>query len=75
VGRFHDTWNGRPGWQDDPDLCASRTVVIQAWAPLGSLLRLDPRFDLVHEDPVALVFVARSINPPIPDRRSHASAE
>jgi hypothetical protein len=75
VSRFHATWKGLPGWRDDPDLAASRTVVIQTWSPLAGLLRLDGRFELVHEDPVALVFVSRSVKTPTPDRRSHASAE
>lgn len=57
--RFHNTCNGIPGWEEDPDLAAARLVILRAQAPLGSLLRRDPRFQLAHEDPVAVVFVRR----------------
>jgi hypothetical protein len=61
ILRFGNTWAGGPGWQDDPDLRAARVIIAQADSPLAALLRFDGRFVLVHEDPVARVFVARSV--------------
>jgi hypothetical protein len=59
IRRNVETLSGLQGWDGDPDLKAANTVIIQAKTALASLLRLDPRFELVHEDPVAVVFVAR----------------
>jgi hypothetical protein len=56
IQRFADTWAAAPGWDEDPELQAARLVVLQVRAPLTSLLRLDPRWTVVHEDPVAVVF-------------------
>jgi hypothetical protein len=60
VARSMATWRGEPGWDADPDLASARVVILGARAPLTSLLRRDDRFRLVHEDPTAVVFVARS---------------
>ena len=54
-----NTWLGQPGWDTDPELTAARVVIGQAEKPLMSLLRRDPRFELVYEDPRALVFISR----------------
>jgi hypothetical protein len=59
IKRNVETLSGLQGWDCDPDLTAANTVIIQARSALASLLRLDPRFELVHEDPVAVVFVNR----------------
>jgi hypothetical protein len=59
IRRNVETVSGLRGWSSDPDLEAANTVIISARAALASLLRLDPRFELVHEDPVAAVFVRR----------------
>jgi hypothetical protein len=34
-------------------------VIVNAGMPLASVLRLDPRFESVYEDPVAVVYVPR----------------
>jgi hypothetical protein len=60
ITQFQRTFLGAPGWEDDPDLTAAGVAVVHAWAPLAALLRRDGRFQLVHEDPVAVVFVARA---------------
>lgn len=57
--RFNDTYLGQRGWDTDPDLKAARLVIWDAKAPLASLLRLHPDFDLVYEDAVAVVLIAR----------------
>jgi hypothetical protein len=57
--RIGSTWAGGPGWQDDPDLAAAGVVIAPADTPLAALLLPDRRFCLVHEDPVARVFIRR----------------
>jgi len=59
IRRSLDTWQGNRDWASDPDLAAARLVIAQVNKALASLLRLDPRFELVYEDKVAVVFVAR----------------
>jgi hypothetical protein len=64
IKQFADTWDGRPGWDRDPDLLAARLIVLQRRAPLAGLLRRDRRYAVVHEDPVAVVFVPRETAAP-----------
>ena len=52
---------GSPGWDTDPELSAAGVVIAPVKLPLTSLLRLDPRFRLVYEDDVAVVFVAKQL--------------
>jgi hypothetical protein len=59
IVRIGNTWAGGPGWQDDPDLAAAGVVLADAQSPLAALLAGDGRFTLVHEDPLARVFVRR----------------
>src|SRR5262249_9592586 len=63
LQRSFDTWRGVKGWNQDPELTAARLVVADSPGPLASLLRLDPRFQIVHEDEVAVVFVRSSSAP------------
>ncbi len=57
ILRSCKTWAGERGWDSDPDLKAAGVVIAEAKSPLASLLRLDGGFRLVHEDPVAAVFI------------------
>ena len=57
VIRHADTLRGKEGWRDDPELCEARLVILPRRKVLASLLRLDPRFSVVHEDEVAVVFL------------------
>ena len=61
ILRHVDTWQGRPGWRDDPELSAAQIVIGPRDQPLASLLRLDDRFKLVYEDRAgpAVVFEAK----------------
>lgn len=59
IFRIGNTWAAGPGWRDDPDLAAAGVVIADAHSPLGNVLALDDRFQLVHEDPVARVFIRR----------------
>ena len=58
--QFYDTMRGRPSWSSDPDLDSSQLVVLETEIALSSLLRQDPRFQLLYEDDVACVFARRS---------------
>lgn len=59
IDRSIATWNASADWASDPDLAKAQTVILPAQAPLVSVLRMDPHFDLVFEDKIATVFVAR----------------
>lgn len=58
IMRSFKTWSGQPDWDGDPELQAARLVIGNAKSPLARLLRSDPRFQLVYEDQLAVVFVA-----------------
>jgi len=53
------TWTGQPDWNSDSDLAKAGLVIGPVKMPLTQLLRMDPRFQLVYEDKLAAVFVAR----------------
>lgn len=59
VGRYADTWRGKPGWDSDPDLAQANLVLAPKTYALSELLKKDPRFRLVFEDTQAAVFVRR----------------
>jgi hypothetical protein len=59
IERSLATWAGKNGWASDRELVASHMVISGVDWPLASLLRLDPRFELVYKDAVAAVFIAR----------------
>jgi hypothetical protein len=59
IKRSLETWGGKNGWAQDPELVAARLVIVDVDGALASLLRLDLRFELVYEDKVAAVFIAR----------------
>ena len=58
ILRHADTLRGKEGWQDDPELSRAGLVVLPRSAALASLLRLNDRFRLLHEDSFAVVFSA-----------------
>jgi hypothetical protein len=56
--RSYATWTGAGDWAADPELARANLVIGHADLALASLLRCDPRFRLVYEDKLAVVFVA-----------------
>ena len=60
IRRNVETISGLRGWDTDSDLETANAIIIRSNAALASLLRLDSRFELVHEDPVAAVFLRRA---------------
>jgi hypothetical protein len=59
IDRSIATWNAQPDWASDPALMSAGLVIGPAKAPLMQILRMDSRFELVFEDELAAVFVAR----------------
>ena len=53
-----DTWDGRPGWNSNPDLLKARLVIGSKQHMLTTFLRSDRHFKVVYEDNLAVVFVA-----------------
>jgi len=53
-------WNGKQDWALDPELTAARIVIADKHFALTQLLRLDPHFEQVYEDQIAVVFIARN---------------
>ncbi len=60
VRRSAETSSGLNNWDSDPELLSARLVIASVRTALASLLRVDSRFELVYEDKVAAVFVARA---------------
>jgi hypothetical protein len=60
ILRNVDTFNGNPSWKDDPELESAGLVIVDHGRPLRSVLELDPRFEKVYADKVAMVFVRRT---------------
>jgi len=63
IGRSLATWNAQPDWASDPDLAKAALVVGPVKAPLTQVLRMNPHYELVFEDKLAAVFVARRALP------------
>jgi hypothetical protein len=59
IERALATWAGKRTWASDPELAAARLVIAHVDITLAALLRHDARFELVYEDEVAAIFVAR----------------
>jgi hypothetical protein len=62
--RIGGVWAGVSGWRDDPDLSTAGVVVANLQQPLATLLQHDDHFEVVYEDELARVFVARSRSKP-----------
>jgi len=56
---YQDALRGMPGWEKNPDLDRANLVIWPTRSPLPALLRFDPRFEQVFEDPQGVVFVRR----------------
>jgi hypothetical protein len=54
-----NTVTGTKNWAVDPDLRKAQTILLEQSFALASILRLDPRYRLLYEDDVAVVFAPR----------------
>lgn len=59
MDRSMATWNAEPDWASDAQLRSAALVIGPVKAALIQMLRMDPHYQLVYEDKVAAVFVAR----------------
>jgi hypothetical protein len=59
IRRSAATWMGRRNWAADPDLEGAAIVVAPVETSLPALLLGDPRFSVLYNDAVAVVFVRR----------------
>ncbi len=57
--RFFQTQQGDASYVDDPYLNAAQVVLLSKKVPLASVLLSDPRFSLIFQDSLAVVFVRR----------------
>jgi hypothetical protein len=60
IQRSVKTWLGAAQWAEDTELAAARLVIAEVKMPLVSLLKCDSRFELVYQDAVTAVFIART---------------
>ena len=59
IFRHARVWHGSAEYAGDPELDRAGVVILDRSSALANLLRRDPRFDVLHEDEVAVVFVRR----------------
>ncbi len=59
IDHIDSIWNGKPGWDSNPELNHAGIVIGPSDAPLSQLLRQDARYRLAYEDHLATVFVRR----------------
>lgn len=60
LRHYMGVWNGAPGWDSDHELASSQVVIAEKTLPLAQLLRMDSRFQLVYEDQISTVFIAKT---------------
>jgi hypothetical protein len=59
INQSYATWTGTRDWNSDPQLQTAGLVIGSDQAALTQLLRSDARYQLVYEDKIAAVFIAR----------------
>jgi hypothetical protein len=56
IVRSYLTWSGNSDWASDPDLQKARLILAPRTQALVSILRLHPRYRVIYEDKLAVVF-------------------
>ncbi len=56
---FYASQNADTGYTSDPYLNEAGIVLLDANMPLAKILTADPRFQLIYQDPIAVVFARR----------------
>jgi hypothetical protein len=59
VAHSSAVWNGKPGWDTEPELVQANVILAARDSTFAALLRLDPRFKIVFEDIQTDVFQSR----------------
>lgn len=57
IERSLAVWDGRAGWESEPDLLKARLVIAEKDRPLTTLLKSHAGFKVVYEDHNSVVFV------------------
>lgn len=57
IERSLAAWDGRAGWESEPDLLKARLVIAEKSRPLTTLLKSHAGFKVVYEDHNSVVFV------------------
>lgn len=60
IARHSNTLSGKHDWRDDEELSQARLVILRRDDALSSILKLDGKFELLFEDEIASLFVART---------------
>jgi hypothetical protein len=60
IERSERTWSGKGYRWSDPEFQAARIVVADRTTALAEILRLDPQFERIYDDSVAVVFRSRA---------------
>jgi hypothetical protein len=74
-GQFFKTASGDESPEADPYLNDSGVVLLQKEAPLSALLSMDPQFQKIYEDRLAVVFVRKEGRTDLPALPSPLSAQ
>ncbi len=74
-GQFFNTANGDQSPEADPYLKQSGIVLFQKEAPLSALLSMDPQFQKIYEDRIAVVYVRKEGRTDLPALPSPVSAQ
>jgi hypothetical protein len=56
---FYDSQSANSGYLTDPYLNEAGVIVLQADLPLAKILTADPRFQLIYQDALAVVFARK----------------
>ena len=60
IERSERTWSGKGYRWSDPEFQMARIIVADRTTALAEILRLDPEFERIYDDPVAVVFRSRA---------------
>jgi hypothetical protein len=65
ISRNWDTWDGKPGWKENPELRRANLIIAEAGSPLNAHLLFGSDFEQVFVDsgdpPVACVYARRAL--------------
>ena len=74
IDRSEKTWSGRSEPGADPEFLTARIIVADRTTALAEILRVDPCFEAIHEDALAVIFRPR-VTKNDPSRRDRRHSE
>ena len=63
LEELFDVWQGRPGWDSNPEFRNANIIFADHGRPLTWLLRADSRYRIVYEDRTTVVFIPADSKP------------